>query len=117
MMFDLADNLTSRWRELGAIRLLLERRARDARRRTVGDDRRYGEVFLAEIRVPGEVLGEHRVLAIGSAARKQVAAGHVGGHDREASPRGRGSGAACGTATTAAAPTRPGDPGRNRMAL
>src|SRR5688572_32217609 len=75
MMFDLTDNLTSGWRELRAVRLLLERRARDARRRTVGDDRRHGEVFLTEIRVSREMLGEHRVLAVRGAAREQIAAG------------------------------------------
>src|SRR5688572_7220684 len=116
MMFDLTDNLTSGWRELRAVRLLLERRARDARRRTVGDDRRHGEVFLTEIRVSREMLCEHRVLAVRGAAREQVAAGHVGGDDRKASPCGRRSGAAGGTATTTAA-TRAGVPGRNRMTL
>src|SRR5687767_10738636 len=115
MMFDLTDNLTSGWRELGAVRLLFERRARDARRRTVGDDRRDGEVILTEIRVPGEMLGEHRVLAVRGTAREQVTAGHVGGDDLQASPCGR-RGAAGGTATTAAA-TRGGVPCRHRMAL
>src|SRR5688500_14604173 len=115
MLFDLTDNLTSGWRELGAVRLLLERRARDARRRTVGDDRRHGEVFLTEIRMSREMLGEHRVLAVRGAVREQVAAGHVRGHDGQAAPyRWSRSRAATASTTTA---TRPGVPRRDRMTL
>src|SRR5688500_426671 len=116
MMFYLTDNLAAGGAELGAVRLLLERRTGDARRRTVRDDGRHGEVLLPEIRVTREVFSEHGVLAVGRAAREQVAAGHVGGDHRQASPCRSSSGAA-GGGTAAAAATRAGDPVRHRMAL
>src|SRR5688572_24388918 len=116
MMFDLADNLTSGWRELGAVRLLFERRARNARRWTVGDDGGHGEVLLPEVRVPREVLRQHGGFAVRGAAREQVAAGHVGGDDLQAPPRRR-SGAAAARAATTATAARAGVPGCHRMPL
>src|SRR5688500_880994 len=61
---ELPDDLAAGRRELRAVRLLLEGRARDALRAVLFDDRGDGEVVDAEAAVVGEMLRQRRVRAV-----------------------------------------------------
>src|SRR5215468_2786430 len=72
--------------ELRSVGFSLERRTRHACGRTILNLRRNRKVVRTKVRVSREVFGEHRVLAVCRAARKQIAALQTGRHDIETSP-------------------------------